>query len=138
LTEDTRQYVSMRMLQAEDALADARVLLDVRQSLTGTINRAYYAVFYAASAVLATRDLSSSRHTGVVSMFAREFVKKGSMPPEMGRILHRLFDMRQRSDYHSPAQPVRESAEECFQDACKFVEDIKQYLKAGNWLVDDE
>lgn len=102
MKEETKQYISMRIQQAEDALADAIVLFDVRASWTGTINRAYYAVFYAASAVLATRDLSTSRHTGVVSMFGSEFVKKELLSPELGRILHRLFEMRQRSDYHVP------------------------------------
>lgn len=134
MTEDTKQYITMRIQQAEDALADAKVLFDVRESWTGTINRAYYAVFYAASAVLATKDLSASRHTGIVSMFGSEFVKKKLLLPELGRILHRLFEMRQRSDYLSPAEPTREVAEECIGEAEKFVGDIKTFLIAGNWL----
>jgi len=134
LNKETKQYISMRIQQAENALADAKVLFDVRESWTGTINRAYYAVFYAATAVLATRDLSTSRHTGVVSMFGGEFVKKGLVSPELGRILHRLFEMRQRSDYHSPAEPTRESAGECVGEAEKFVSEIKTFLIAGNWL----
>ena len=134
MNEETRQYISLRIRQAEDALADAKVLFDVRASWTGTINRAYYAVFYAASAVLSTRDLSTSRHTGVVSMFGSEFVKKELLSPDLGRVLHRLFEMRQRSDYHSPEEPTRESNEECIGEAEKFVGDIKTFLISGNWL----
>lgn len=132
--ETKKQYISMRIQQAEDALADAKVLFDVRESWTGTINRAYYAVFYAATAVLAKRDLSSSRHTGIVSMFGGEFVKKGLVSPDLGRILHRLFELRQRSDYHSPAEPTRESAGECIREAEKFIEEIKVFLASGYWL----
>lgn len=124
----------MRIQQAGDALADAKTLFDVRESWTGTINRAYYAVFYAATAVLATRDLSSSRHTGVVTMFGREFVKNGLVSPELGRILHRLFELRQRSDYHSPAEPARETAGECISEAEIFVGEITAFLDAGNCL----
>ncbi|MEW5946267.1 MAG: HEPN domain-containing protein [bacterium] len=138
MKEETREYISMRMRQAEEALADARALFDVRESWTGTINRAYYSVFYAATAALATRDLSAFRHSGVVSMFGRELSKPGIVAPELGRIFHRLFELRQRSDYHSPAEPTRETADECVGKAEKFVCGIKDFLIAGKWLDEKE
>lgn len=138
MNEETRLYIAMRIQQAEDALEDAKALFCVRESWTGTINRAYYAVFYAATAVLATRNLSASRHSGVISMFGREFAKTGLVAPEFGKIFHRLFEMRQRSDYHSPAEPTRETAEESVHEAEIFVCEIKTFLISGAWLDNEE
>jgi uncharacterized protein (UPF0332 family) len=131
MNEETGQYISMRIRQAEEALADAKALFEMRESWSGTINRAYYAVFYAATAALATRNLAASRHSGIISIFGKEFSKTGIVAPELGRIFHRLFELRQRSDYDSPAEPTREIASECIHDAEKFIGGIKDYLAAG-------
>jgi uncharacterized protein (UPF0332 family) len=41
--------------------------------------RSYYAMFTAARALLATKHLDSSKHTGVVSLFNQHFVKTGGL-----------------------------------------------------------
>lgn len=41
------------------------------------VSRAYYAMFYAAEALLLTKNLSFSKHSGVISGFWEHFVKKG-------------------------------------------------------------
>jgi hypothetical protein len=48
----------------------------------GATNRAYYAFFYAASAILLTRDISRSKHSGVLSTFRQYFVKPGLIEVE--------------------------------------------------------
>lgn len=45
------------------------------------ISRAYYAMFYAASALLASKGLSRSKHSGVHSAFGEQFVKAGLIEP---------------------------------------------------------
>ena len=37
------------------------------------VNRAYYAVFYAASALLVTQGLARSKHSGVIAAFRQHF-----------------------------------------------------------------
>lgn len=46
------------------------------------INRAYYAIFYAANALLATRGLSRSKHSGVVAAFRQHFIRPGLIESE--------------------------------------------------------
>ena len=70
-------------------------------------------------------------------MFGREFVKKGLISPELGRTFHRLFELRQRSDYHSPSEPTRETAEECISEAEIFVSGIISFLTAEKCLDQD-
>jgi uncharacterized protein (UPF0332 family) len=54
-----------RMARAHAALHEADLLIE-QQHFSGALNRVYYAAFYAARAMLATRNLDSSRHSGVI------------------------------------------------------------------------
>jgi uncharacterized protein (UPF0332 family) len=57
-----------RIVRAHEALDEANLLIDQRH-FTGALNRLYYAAFYAARALLATKTLDSPRHSGVIGLF---------------------------------------------------------------------
>jgi uncharacterized protein (UPF0332 family) len=65
-----------RFARARETFAEGDLLLTKDASM-GAVNRFYYAVFYAARALLAVRELDSSRHRGVISFFQKHFVKPG-------------------------------------------------------------
>jgi uncharacterized protein (UPF0332 family) len=44
---------------------------------SSAINRAYYAIFYAANALLSTQGLARGKHSGVIAAFRERFVKPG-------------------------------------------------------------
>jgi uncharacterized protein (UPF0332 family) len=62
-------------------------------------SRLYYAVYYAMEAVLLTKNLTSSKHTGIISQFNQFFVKEGIFPKNFSKIISRLFRERQVGDY---------------------------------------
>jgi uncharacterized protein (UPF0332 family) len=98
VTKSRDDLAHYRMARAYETLQDARVLAD-KQRWNACVNRLYYACFYAVSALLAQDDLSSSRHTGVRSLFNRQYVKTGKVPKQMARVYNDLFERRQESDY---------------------------------------
>jgi len=55
------------------------------------VNRAYYAIFYAANALLATQGLSRGKHSGVIAAFRQYFVKPGLIEVEYSRTYGRLM-----------------------------------------------
>jgi uncharacterized protein (UPF0332 family) len=65
----------------------------------GCVNRLYYTCFYAVNALLLTKGLSSSKHTGVRSLFSLHFVREGEFPKDLAALYNSLFDTRQESDY---------------------------------------
>ena len=71
------------------------------------MNRSYYAMFYAVLALLAVRQLETSKHAGVISLFDREFVNAGIFPRELSRWLHQAFRQRLAADY-TPMKTVTE------------------------------
>jgi uncharacterized protein (UPF0332 family) len=50
-------------------------------------SRAYYAAFYAASALLLSEGLDTSKHSGVIALIHQHFVKSGKLNKEQGRNL---------------------------------------------------
>jgi uncharacterized protein (UPF0332 family) len=97
-----------RMQRAREALGEADLLIGALR-WRGALNRLYYAAFYAARAVLATRDLDSSRHSGVIALFQQHFVKSGAVLPAAARTLPRAFEARQSSDYADSSDPTEEA-----------------------------
>ena len=97
--EETEVLITYRLEQAQTALDDARYLLDGKRSAQSIINRSYYAMFYAAIALLQKIGKIPSKHAGVISLFDREFVKKGIFPKALSKDFHKAFELRQVSDY---------------------------------------
>ena len=58
-----------------------------QRHFSGALNRLYYAAFYAARALLATKTLDSSRHSGVIALFQELFVKAGLISTDVARAL---------------------------------------------------
>jgi uncharacterized protein (UPF0332 family) len=98
ITENIQALVTYRLEQAHESLDAARVLLEKKLDRPA-LNRAYYAMFYAVLALLATRKRETSKHSGAISLFDKEFVKAGMFDKDFSRWLHEAFDLRQRSDY---------------------------------------
>src|SRR5205809_5582997 len=86
------------MARARATFDDADALIEGKR-WRGALNRLYYAAFYAARALLATRDLDSARHSGVIALFQQHFVKTDVVPRAIAKTLARSFETRQTSDY---------------------------------------
>ncbi|MEA2007495.1 MAG: HEPN domain-containing protein [Chloroflexota bacterium] len=126
---DKHQLISYRMEQAQETLKDAHLLFTREGSLRSVLNRAYYAMFYATVALLVTIEKGSSKHSGVIALFDRYFVKPGAFPKAMSKAIHKAFDLRQIGDYRELIQLHRQQVEEVLQSANQFVEDIEEYMK---------
>lgn len=93
------------------------------------INRSYYVAFYAARAVLAIEGVDFKRHKDVVAHFNKEYVAAGKVSRDLGRLLARLQQKREQSDYDDFFIASREEAEKQLKNAISIVAGIKQYLE---------
>jgi uncharacterized protein (UPF0332 family) len=122
------QYIQYRVARARETLNDARLLIS-DGSLHSAVNRLYYACFYIVSALLLTQELSSSRHSGVRSLFVKHWVNTGVFPKEMGRFYHHLFERRQISDYKDLVVFTREDVDAWLRQADDFVSRISEEIE---------
>jgi uncharacterized protein (UPF0332 family) len=120
LNEAERDLVRYRLERANEALADAELLLS-QDRLPAATNRTYYAMFYAVVALLITKGFSSSRHSGVIGLFHREFVKTRQFPVELAKYIDLAFDERLEGDYGEYVQFERADLDDLLQNAHRFV-----------------
>jgi uncharacterized protein (UPF0332 family) len=93
-------------------------------------SRAYYAAFYAASALLLGEGLDVSKHSGVIAAVHQRFVKTGRLDKEQGRALNWLFGLRNVGDYGVTMHASRLEAEEAIQAAEGFLGAIETLLRS--------
>ena len=93
-----------------------------------SVNRAYYAIFYAANALLQKENLASSKHSGVLALFRERFVKTGRIEAEFSTTYGKAFEARMESDYDVDEWPDPALAERMLAGAEKFVHRIEQEL----------
>lgn len=129
MNEQTQALVQYRLKQAERAIRSAQSLRD-GGDLPGSVNRAYYAMFYAVLALLARQGMGASKHTHVIALFSREFVKKGLFPVHLGRWMRAAFDLRLRADYRELFQVTPEHAQETLAHAVEFLAAVREHLEA--------
>jgi uncharacterized protein (UPF0332 family) len=98
------------------------------------INRAYYAIFYAANCLLTTEGLTRSKHSAVIATFRRHFVKAGRIEVQYSRIYERVMGDRQASDYDVEAFIEPDRAATDLQDARRFVQRVERLLREESWL----
>lgn len=76
MTEGQEDLIRYKLSRAKETLEEAEIMLQTGHP-HGAANRIYYACFYVVTALLLKRGLSSSKHSGVVALFNRHFVKPG-------------------------------------------------------------
>ncbi len=124
MTDDTQRLVEYRLAQARETLEAGQELL-AAEHYRDAINRAYYAMFYGALGLLAARQLGSSKHAGVLSLFGEHFVKTGEFASDKAVYFRRAFDLRQKCDYREFVEPDQRQAEETLLHAEQFLSEAK-------------
>lgn len=113
--------------KAEDSIKGARLLFD--NELFGfAVSRAYYAMFYLASAVLLTKGMNFSKHQAVVAAFGQHFVKTKIFEHKFHQYLVEAFEQRQIGDYEPLEEITKETAEKNIDRAVEFLIAVKDYV----------
>ena len=115
-----------RLKKAEEALSDAKMLVDAER-YSAAANRSYYAIFYAIRAVLALDGIDRKHHSAVIAEFRKLYIKTGVFDSSLSDIIGESFDLRSDSDYDDFFVVSREEITEQVQNAEVFIQTIKSY-----------
>ncbi len=109
----------------KETLSAAKYLLNGGYS-NDAVSRAYYSMFYATRALLASRDLHPKGHKGLILQFGLEFVKKGFIEETYGRALSHAKERRETVDYNIEAEMTPEETGIIIDDAERFLERVQK------------
>jgi uncharacterized protein (UPF0332 family) len=116
-----------RMEQARESLNASKLMME-NDMIKDAINRSYYAAFYALKAVLAIEGKDFKRHKDVVAYFNQMYVAKGIFSRELGRMIAKLQQLREKSDYDDFFIVSIEKAEQQVASAEKVITEAEKYL----------
>lgn len=94
---NSKKYATDLWQRAEEALRTAEA--DLTVSFDAVASRAYYAVFYAVSALFALEGREFVKHSAVHVAVHRDLVKSGRWPLTLGKDYSRLLRLRETGDY---------------------------------------
>lgn len=123
MTEDL-----IRILRKADESLRAAELLFERELHGFAASRAYYAMFYAAEALLLSKALSFSTHRGVIAAFGKHFAKPRLIDPMFHQYLTEAFEDRQIGDYAFDREVAPKDARSQLDRAKAFLQAARQWL----------
>ncbi len=101
--------VRAHLRKAHERLEEARILLE-QGRCAGTVNRTYYAMYEAASSMLADSGIQVGSHEGAKIKFGELFVRTGRVQTRFGRDLSKALELRKDADYAIDAKSEIPSA----------------------------
>ncbi len=126
---DTANYdlAVYRLEKSQSCLNEAKLLLK-NDCFMAAANRAYYAIFHSARAVLAIDGEDRKHHSGVIAYFREHYIKSGVFDKIYSYILQNAFEIRQEADYEDFYILSKEETVQQVENAERFLTEIKKYI----------
>lgn len=130
---DEKDNYRLYMENADEALGAAQLNLD-KGFFRSACNRAYYAMFYAASALLYSKGKSYGKHSAVLAAFRQHFIKTGEFDQKWSKDYSMIMDDRHVADYELRDDLGKEDAMNAIEKSREFVQEVKKWLQKNNLL----
>jgi len=118
------------LAKASESIAAAKLLLQSHHA-EFAVSRAYYAMFYLASAMLLAQNRRFKSHSGLHTAFAEHVTKAGLLPNEMHEWLVNAGNERIIGDYSAREHFTAAEATTHIERASMFFERVTSRLAIG-------
>ena len=126
-TDDRKSVIAYRCEKAFGNLYEAKEVAKLGfWSLAG--NRLYYAAFHMASALLLDKGMTARTHSGIIHLIGSQFIAKGLISKEYGRIFSRLFELRHSGGYDDMYNATEEEVFPYIEKTEAFLNEMKGLL----------
>jgi uncharacterized protein (UPF0332 family) len=121
-------------------MKNAQEMLDVAEENlrndhgNSACNRAYYGIFYAASALLFSKGKSYGKHSAVLAAFRQYFIKTGEFDKKWSDDYEFIMDSRHTADYELYDSLENEDVVIVLAKAREFIEEVKKWLRKRDLL----
>lgn len=134
MEKQTIDLARYRYERAKEEIASAKILLNEKY-FNKSLNSSYYAIFHCARALLVFKKLDSKKHSGLITLFSREYIRTEMLKKDLQKILTDAFNNRIESDYHDFFLASKQEAEEQIENAELFMNEIHAFIRS-NYKVD--
>ncbi len=96
--KDRNSLINYRLNQATETTELAKFLI-LNNKLAIDVNRIYYGMFYALSALALNDKFETSKHAQLLGWFNKEYISTKKIDVKFGKILRNAFQNRTKGDY---------------------------------------
>ena len=121
------EKVDSLLSKSQKYLRSAAVLFEL-EDFDSCASRAYFAMFYAAQAMLLNETQAFSSKQGIRSSFIDQFVEKGPLPSRAGEAFERASELQEAGDYASDFAVPQTDAEHILAESEAFVNSITNLI----------
>ena len=128
LDEKSRNaLVEYRLQRAKDTLLEVEEIIELG-FFNSSVNRLYYACYYAVIALLVRENINAQTHAGVKQMFGLHFIATNKITKESGRFYSQIFNERMTGDYDDFISFDIETVRALLQKSQDFIQEISVFL----------
>jgi uncharacterized protein (UPF0332 family) len=129
ITENERDVlIEYRLKQAIESIELAKFLVS-SDKLVVAVNRVYYGMYYALTALALKHSFETSKHTQLIGWFNKEFIFSKKVDSKFGEILKEGYKNRTKGDYEAFVLFSTDEVELMLIEMVEFIEKIKSILK---------
>lgn len=125
--ENRGDLVKIRLQKAKETFAEIENHVQLGYWRTAA-NRLYYTCFYAVSALLIKNGIKAHTHSGVINQFGLYFVRTDIFSQQEGRLLKKLFELRQDGDYDDWITITEEDIMPLIKPVSDFIDKIEEII----------
>jgi uncharacterized protein (UPF0332 family) len=131
ISQDERNsLIEYRLHQATDTTELAAFLIQSGK-LNVSVNRIYYGMFYALSALALKYHFETSKHHQIIGWFNKEFIARGKADVKFGKIIRNAYQNRTRGDYDAFVDYKIDEVEKMHLEMIEFIREIERIIKEG-------
>jgi len=123
--EEKMSHIQYCFERARRALDDAKTLFE-KNSREGAMNRIYYAMFYAVSALALATGYSTSKHSSLLGWFNKTMIHTGLLPESEGLLFRKSFESRLQGDYGDQIQLDFDTVKELLLKTEPFIDTLRR------------
>lgn len=124
---DRISLIEYRMDQAFDTANLAKFLF-TSNKLAVAVNRIYYGLYYALTALALKYKFETSKHTQLIGWFNKEFIAANIVDQKYGKTLRNAYQNRTKGDYDAFVNFSTHEVELMLTEMVEFIEEIKRIL----------
>ena len=124
---DRQSLIDYRLRQATDTIDLANFLVTSEKYVIA-VNRIYYGMYYALTALALKNGFETSKHGQLIGWFNREYISTKRLDPQFGKILRNAFQNRTKGDYDAFIDFSRNEVELMLVEMTDFINEIRKLL----------
>ena len=126
--DDRKELVFYRIEKSYKVLDEARDNAKLGH-WNPTANRLYNSVFHMCQALLLSNGDTPRRHAGMIHKIGQDYVLEGKLDKSYGRLISRLYELRQSGDYDDKFDATEDEIMPYFEQVELLLDKIKDLIK---------